>query len=199
MSRIVPEVGLNYLYEDVGEQIHSELLEAIIPGNGASRIADILQWADSETVKDDLQRYNRDMTQDKLAHPVVHYLTTAMIEAIDDGSWSINVPGARVFVSNEDDVFVFWDAASLDIHVLTSDSFGTAVSELKDVKCEARVLEGEYHDLQKDYCRPLDLHETFCYEAILASKRLARRRFRLMFRKDLFRLRLHLARPSNHR
>ena len=39
---------------------------------------------------------------------------------------------------------------SLDIHVLTSDSFGTAVSELEVVKCEALVLEGEYHDLQKE-------------------------------------------------
>jgi P-type E1-E2 ATPase len=41
-------------------------------------------------------------------------------------------------------------ASSLDIHVLTSDSFGTAIPELQDVKCEALVLEGEYHDLQKE-------------------------------------------------
>jgi P-type E1-E2 ATPase len=39
---------------------------------------------------------------------------------------------------------------SLSIHVLTSDTFGTAVSELKDIPCEAHVLEGEYHDLQKE-------------------------------------------------
>ncbi len=38
----------------------------------------------------------------------------------------------------------------LNIHVLTSDTFGTAKSELKDVRCEAYVLEGEYHDLQKE-------------------------------------------------
>lgn len=38
----------------------------------------------------------------------------------------------------------------LDIHVLTSDTFGTALTELKDVKCKAHVLEGEYHDLQKE-------------------------------------------------
>jgi P-type E1-E2 ATPase len=39
---------------------------------------------------------------------------------------------------------------SLTIHVLTSDTFGTAISELKDVKCEAIVLEGDYHDVQKE-------------------------------------------------
>ncbi len=39
---------------------------------------------------------------------------------------------------------------SMDIHVLTSDSFGTAKEELQDVKCETHVLEGEYHDLQKE-------------------------------------------------
>ncbi|MBI5409329.1 MAG: HAD hydrolase family protein, partial [Nitrospirae bacterium] len=38
----------------------------------------------------------------------------------------------------------------LNIHVLTSDTFGTAVSELKDVRCIAYVLEGEYHDIQKE-------------------------------------------------
>ena len=41
-------------------------------------------------------------------------------------------------------------AKSLDIHVLTSDSFGTAKAELKNIKCETHVLEGEYHDLQKE-------------------------------------------------
>ncbi len=39
---------------------------------------------------------------------------------------------------------------SMEIHVLTSDSFGTAKEELQDVKCETHVLEGEYHDLQKE-------------------------------------------------
>ena len=38
----------------------------------------------------------------------------------------------------------------LDIHVLTSDTFGSAKSELKDVRCDVRILEGEYHDLQKE-------------------------------------------------
>lgn len=41
-------------------------------------------------------------------------------------------------------------AESLTIHVLTSDSFGTARSELEGVKCTTHVLEGEYHDLQKE-------------------------------------------------
>lgn len=38
----------------------------------------------------------------------------------------------------------------LNIHVLTSDTFGTAVSELKDIPCMAHVLQGDYHDLQKE-------------------------------------------------
>jgi len=39
---------------------------------------------------------------------------------------------------------------SLSIHVLTSDTFGTSKSELKDVNCELHVLDGVYHDLQKE-------------------------------------------------
>ncbi len=41
-------------------------------------------------------------------------------------------------------------AEFLTIHVLTSDTFGTAKSELKDVHCETHVLKGGYHDLQKE-------------------------------------------------
>ena len=38
----------------------------------------------------------------------------------------------------------------MDIHVLTSDSFGTAESELKNLPCALKVFEGEFHDLQKE-------------------------------------------------
>ena len=38
----------------------------------------------------------------------------------------------------------------LDIHVLTSNSFGTADPELKGLPCKLKVLDGEYHDLQKE-------------------------------------------------
>jgi soluble P-type ATPase len=41
-------------------------------------------------------------------------------------------------------------AKFLTIHVLTSDTFGTAKSELKDLPCETYVLKGEYHDVQKE-------------------------------------------------
>jgi len=38
----------------------------------------------------------------------------------------------------------------LTIHVLTSDTFGSAKSELIGIKCDVHVLKGEYHDLQKE-------------------------------------------------
>lgn len=41
-------------------------------------------------------------------------------------------------------------ADQLSIHVLTSDTFGSAQEELRDVRCSVHVLEGEYHDLQKE-------------------------------------------------
>ena len=41
-------------------------------------------------------------------------------------------------------------ADQLTIHVLTSDTFGSAKEELSDVQCNVHVLEGEYHDLQKE-------------------------------------------------
>ena len=41
-------------------------------------------------------------------------------------------------------------AGSVTVHVLTSDTFGTAVSELKGVNCHTHILQGEFHDLQKE-------------------------------------------------
>lgn len=38
----------------------------------------------------------------------------------------------------------------LDIHVLTTDTFGMARSELKGVRCKTHILKGDYHDLQKE-------------------------------------------------
>lgn len=41
-------------------------------------------------------------------------------------------------------------AEFMDIHVLTSDTFGSAQSELKNLPCKLKILDGEYHDLQKE-------------------------------------------------
>lgn len=41
-------------------------------------------------------------------------------------------------------------ADSLAVHVLTSDSFGTAKSELRGLPCKTHILKGDYHDLQKE-------------------------------------------------
>ncbi len=38
----------------------------------------------------------------------------------------------------------------LEIHILTSDTFGTALAETNGIPCKTHVLEGEYHDLQKE-------------------------------------------------
>jgi len=47
-------------------------------------------------------------------------------------------------------------SGSLKIHVLTSDTFGTAENELKGIDCELHILTGEDHDVQKEtYVRKL--------------------------------------------
>ncbi|GBE05588.1 hypothetical protein BMS3Abin10_01220 [bacterium BMS3Abin10] len=38
----------------------------------------------------------------------------------------------------------------LEVHVLTSDTFGKAKAELKDVHCQTHILKGDYHDIQKE-------------------------------------------------
>lgn len=47
-------------------------------------------------------------------------------------------------------------AKSLKLHVLTSDTFGTAKAELDGIDCELHILAGEDHDIQKEtYIRKL--------------------------------------------
>ena len=61
------------------------------------------------------------------------------------GTLSLNgelIPGVKEHLTRVSEI--------LNVHVLTSDTFGTAVSALKDVPCEVKVLEGEFHDLQKE-------------------------------------------------
>ena len=41
-------------------------------------------------------------------------------------------------------------AEFLGIHVLTADTFGSARAELKGVRCELHVLEGDRHDIRKE-------------------------------------------------
>ena len=41
-------------------------------------------------------------------------------------------------------------SSKLQVHVLTSDTFGRAIEELKGVNCILRVLEGEGHVVQKE-------------------------------------------------
>jgi soluble P-type ATPase len=41
-------------------------------------------------------------------------------------------------------------AEFLSIHVLTSDTFSSAKSALKNVNCTTTVLKGKYHDIQKE-------------------------------------------------
>ena len=38
----------------------------------------------------------------------------------------------------------------LTIHILTTDTYGTAKSELDGIRCEKHILKGDYHDLQKE-------------------------------------------------
>lgn len=38
----------------------------------------------------------------------------------------------------------------LQIHILTADTFGRAKEELRDIRCEVHILEGEDHDVQKE-------------------------------------------------
>jgi soluble P-type ATPase len=40
-------------------------------------------------------------------------------------------------------------SGTVNIHVLTADTFGRARAELEGVACEVHILEGERHDLQK--------------------------------------------------
>jgi soluble P-type ATPase len=55
-------------------------------------------------------------------------------------------------------------AAFLKIHILTADTFGRALEELKGVVCQIHILTGADHDLQKEeYVNKLGLEKTIVF------------------------------------
>ncbi len=61
------------------------------------------------------------------------------------GTLSVNgklLPGVKEHLNKLADL--------LTIHILTSDTYGKARSELKDIRCKTHILKGDYHDLQKE-------------------------------------------------
>ena len=52
----------------------------------------------------------------------------------------------------------------LEVHVLTSDTFGKARSELRDVRCKIHILSGSDHDIQKEeYVKRLGAHSVVAF------------------------------------
>ncbi len=53
-------------------------------------------------------------------------------------------------------------SGSVEIHILTADTFGRAAEELKDINCRLHILHGSDHDIQKeDYVRKLGPERVF--------------------------------------
>lgn len=52
----------------------------------------------------------------------------------------------------------------LSIHILTADTFGKAKEELKGIKCDVYILEGEDHDIQKEeYIKRLGIDNVIAF------------------------------------
>lgn len=97
-----------------GEELWVTLNQVLSHQIPDHRIAKMVMDADRGSVEIDLKR-NPSLETQSYAIPVERHLLGAMNRLLEDGTWKVNEPGARVWVDSEH-AYIVWKAAVQDIH-----------------------------------------------------------------------------------
>ncbi len=97
-----------------GEELWVTLNQVLSHQIPDHRIAKMVMDADRASVEIDLKR-NPSLETQSYAIPVERHLLSAMNRLLEDGTWKVNEPGARVWVDSEH-AYIVWKAAVQDIH-----------------------------------------------------------------------------------
>ena len=136
-----------------GEELWVTLNQVLSHQIPDHRIAKMVMDADRASVEIDLKR-NPSMEAQSYAIPVERHLLGAMNRLIEDGTWKVNEPGARVWVDNEH-VYIVWKAAVQDIHDHLRESYVPGIPRgsevLADILIERDLAVRRQIDLDTQY------------------------------------------------
>lgn len=114
VHRILPSSCLAWLAE-IEPGLVPALFEALAGmADHANPLVELLAAADRDSVERDLRTWREQAGQTALGVPVEQYLLDAMRRLLRSGTWTVNVPGARLWMLN-DGVYLVWRAAAGDI------------------------------------------------------------------------------------
>jgi len=114
VHRILPSSCLAWLAE-IEPGLVPALFEALAGlADSANPLVELIAAADRDSVERDLRTWRELAGQNALGVPVEQYLLDAMRRLLRRGAWTVNVPGARLWVLN-DGVYLVWRAAAGDI------------------------------------------------------------------------------------
>jgi len=111
LNRVLPKEGYAYISE-YGINIMSDLLAAV-SGAMSNLVSEMMHQADRESVSRNLEGSLDLMQIRKRPKPIESHLIDA-IRHLSTNKWAINIPGARVWVSDES-VFLLWSLACVDV------------------------------------------------------------------------------------
>ncbi|CAM5562416.1 MobH family relaxase [Eoetvoesiella caeni] len=114
-ERIAGADTLEYL-EELDPRVLPALQEAIGGTVGMSEpLTRLVLRADQESVKRDLSQNRININEQAYGVPVDRYVIDAIRTLIKDGTWEINVPGAKVWNLRNAGAFIVWKAAIKDL------------------------------------------------------------------------------------
>lgn len=136
-----------------GEELWITLLQVLSHQIPDHRIAKMMMDADRGSVEIDLKR-NPSLETQSYAIPVERHLLSAMNRLLEDGTWKVNEPGARVWVDSEH-AYIVWKAAVQDIHDHLRESYVPGMPRgsevLADILIERDLAVRRQIDLDTQY------------------------------------------------
>lgn len=113
LPRVLPSETLAWLADPDPAVLHA-LLHAVSGQGEAETLGRLVTAADRASVERDLREHRLEASAGLLAVPVERHLVDAMRRLLGSGRWTVNRPGARVWVL-EGGVHLVWRAAAPDL------------------------------------------------------------------------------------
>ncbi len=133
--------SLDYL-DEFDHRVLPSLLQAIGGVTGLSEpLTKVVMRADQESVKRDLTRNRMNIDEHSYGVPVERYVFDAMRTLVNNGTWPVNVAGAKVWVLNEG-VFIVWKLAVKDITKAIQDAGVPGVPRDADTLADVLIERG---------------------------------------------------------
>ncbi|MBK5969324.1 MULTISPECIES: MobH family relaxase [Thiorhodovibrio] len=98
--------------------LYSGFLAAITGVPHSSPLVELVRKADRVSVEQDLREHRLESIDTAVGVPVDRYLIDAMRRLLHDGRWTVNVPGARVWLFADLGLHLVWPAAAKDMSEL---------------------------------------------------------------------------------